>query len=33
MVVAMLSKVMKEQDAAKTKVCSKYIRISRKLKK
>ena len=32
-VVAMLSKFMKEQDALKAKVCSKDIRISRKLKK
>jgi hypothetical protein len=33
MVVAMLSEFMKEQDALKAKVCSKDIRISRKLKK
>jgi hypothetical protein len=32
MVVAMLSKFMKEQDALKAKVCSKDIRISRKYK-
>ena len=32
-VVATLSKFMKEQDALKAKVCSKDIRISRKLKK
>jgi hypothetical protein len=33
MVVAMLSKFMKEQDVLKAKVCAKDIRISRKLKK